>query len=167
MTSVIEGQEQRAGRIAVARLTPGELPALLAMLGRCSSTTLFHRFHGITDGIVYARGLAVPDAHSAAFLAWNGGCCVGLANLAGTAAATHVGVLVEDRYQRMGVGRRLFAVLVAEARRRRIDELRAEVLGERAFVVRLLARAGAVRCGITSGVYSVRLDTHAARCGPR
>lgn len=150
----------------MAPLTPTELSALLAMLRRCSKRTLLHRFHGFTDGVAYATELVAPDPERVVLQAWDGERCVGLATLAGPVGDTHMGVLVEDEYQRLGIGRRLFWSLVAEARRRGVDEVRAEVLGERAFIVRLLARAGPVRTGIASGVYSVRLDLAGALRGP-
>ena len=74
------------------------------MLGRCSSMTLYHHFHGITDGVAYARHvLANADGHDS-YLAWSEDRCVGVGSLHVGEDQAEIGVLVEDSWQRRGVG---------------------------------------------------------------
>jgi hypothetical protein len=54
----------------------------VAMLGRCSRTSRYRRFHGVTDGVAYARSLAGRTDHES-LAAWAGSRCVGVATLAG------------------------------------------------------------------------------------
>ena len=99
------------------------------MLGRCSSMTLYHRFHGITDGVAYARHvLANADGHDS-YLAWSEDRCVGVGSLHVGEDQAEIGVLVEDSWQRRGVGTALLAALVGRARRCDLSSLRADVLG--------------------------------------
>ena len=50
-------------RLHIRALSPGQLGGLLEMLGRCSASSLFHRFHGVTDGTAYARHLVATSGH--------------------------------------------------------------------------------------------------------
>ena len=120
----------RSDRIRIAVLDPGDSDALLAMLGRCSPMTLYHRFHGITDGVAYARHvLATADGHDS-YLAWSDDRCVGVGSLHVGANQAEIGVLVEDGWQRRGVGTALLTMLVGRARQLDLSSLRADVLGE-------------------------------------
>ena len=73
-----------------------DVPAVIAMLGRCSRATLYRRFHGFTDGVAHAsQTLAGLDQH--AYGAWSGGRCIGMASLAVDGEDYgDIGVLVED-----------------------------------------------------------------------
>jgi GNAT superfamily N-acetyltransferase len=66
-----------------------------------------------------------------------------------------LGVLVEDRWQRRGVGTALVDRLVASARARGIDQLVANVLGEDRFVLEVLRRIGPIEATLEWGVYTV------------
>ena len=83
---------------------------------------------------------------------------MGFGTLAGPAGNVHVGVLVEDAWQRRGVGKRIFSALTDMARATLVTELHADVLGEDGFVLPLLAEAGGLHVSLASGVYSVRVD---------
>src|SRR5579864_5314772 len=87
------------------RLSAADTDAVLAMLLRCSRDTLYRRFHGVTDGTAYARQLLrTPSGHDT-LGAWCGTRCVGIATLAdGSDGCSDVGVLVEDAWQRRGLG---------------------------------------------------------------
>jgi GNAT superfamily N-acetyltransferase len=55
-----------------------------------------------------------------------------------------LGVLVEDGWQRRGIGTELLTRLVASARARGIDDIVADVLGEDGFVLSALRHMGTV-----------------------
>ena len=68
--------------IRITALESGDADAVFAMLGRCSLTTLYHRFHGMTDGISHATQVLANAADQSSYAAWNTDQCVGLASLA-------------------------------------------------------------------------------------
>ena len=153
----------RSDRIRIAVLDPGDSDALLAMLGRCSPMTLYHRFHGITDGVAYARHvLATADGHDS-YLAWSDDRCVGVGSLHVGANQAEIGVLVEDGWQRRGVGTALLTMLVGRARQLDLSSLRADVLGENSFTLPVLGRVGPTRTSLATGNYTVLVDL---RTGP-
>jgi GNAT superfamily N-acetyltransferase len=133
-------------------LSPNQLGGLLEMLRRCSRSSLVHRFHGVTDGTDHVRQLVATQGHGHESLsAWSGGRCVGLATL----GDHELGILVEDRWQRRGVGTALVDRLVASARARGFDHLVANVLGEDRFVLEVLRRIGPIEATLEWGVYTV------------
>src|SRR5262249_19633849 len=120
MTSVIttQGSPARPAQppvgnwISVKPATVTDTPAVLDMVGRCSAVSLFHRFHGPSDGLLYTRALLAGQSIDETLVAWHGDACVGLATLSRDRdGASHLGVLVEDAWQRRGVGRRLVSAL--------------------------------------------------------
>lgn len=82
-------------QLHIRALSPGQLRDFLEMVGRCSPSSLFHRFHGITDGTAYVRYLVATPGHET-FTAWSDARCVGVATLARSGCDHEVGVLVED-----------------------------------------------------------------------
>lgn len=136
-----------------------DLAAVLAMMERCSPRTLFHRFHGVSDGRPHMTALLQHPPGDEVLAAWDGSACVGLAMLGRDAAGTvHLGVLVEDAWQRHGVGARLVADLLRRARRNGVRRVHADVLGEDAFIVTALRRVGPLSVSIESGTLSVEID---------
>lgn len=126
------------------------------MTGRCSRATVYHRFHGFIDLPTYLAGLfAGEQVH---FAAWRDGACVGLATVAPSSSGPDVGVLVEDQWQRRGIGSALFERVVAAARQKKLAGLHADVLFDDAFALRLLRRHGSLKVDIEYGVYSVQLS---------
>lgn len=152
---------------ALAELGSADLPALLEMLTRCSAATLQRRFHGPSDGVAYLTRVAAGGDASDTVLAWLGEQCVGAATLAGSGDDVELGVLVEDAWQRRGVGTRLVRRLVERARAAGVTVLRADVLGEDRFILRALSRIDDLRVSCESGVYTARVklgrDTRRAR----
>jgi GNAT superfamily N-acetyltransferase len=145
--------------MAVKRAAVTDTPAVLAMLGRCSPATLFHRFHGPSDGVVYTRALLARQSIDETLVAWHDEACVGLATLSRDREGTpHLGVLVEDAWQRQGVGRQLVSTLLGQARAHGVRHVHADVLGEDRFLVQALRRAGSMTVAIASGSYSVDID---------
>jgi GNAT superfamily N-acetyltransferase len=127
------------------------------MLGRCSRATLFRRFHGYSDGTAHVRSLTAGRRHLST-TAWDGADCVGLATLAAGPGGHDLGVLVEDRFQRRGVGTALVARLLADARVAGVASFGADLLYDTAFAVRLLAQAGPLRSSLDWGVLRVTVD---------
>ena len=139
---------------------PADRQPLEAMLGRCSESTLFHRFHGggrVAPAHYLDRLLAAPAGHRI-LLARVGPDVVGVAEAHGDGdGSAELAVLVEDAWQHRGVGSRLVAALVAGERRRGVGALRATVLAEDRWVVDLLARVGPLSGRPTTGVYEVQV----------
>jgi GNAT superfamily N-acetyltransferase len=161
MTTVIENQASDAGQgraidpLRIAKASPEDNTAVLAMLGRCSRNTLFHRFHGLTDGIAYTDA-QLQKTTDIVHAVWLGSACIALGVLVPEGdGAWELGVLVEDAWQRKGVGRRLVTSLLAEARRRDGSTLRAVVLGEDAAMLRPLRRLGPSHSYIDSGTVTL------------
>jgi GNAT superfamily N-acetyltransferase len=129
----------------------------VAVLRRCSREALFHRFHGFTDGVAYTKQLA-ERGDQETVVAWSGGQCVGFATLAISGDRADVGVLVEDCWQRQGVGTTLFRAVIEPARRRRLSRVHADLLAEDAFLLPALSRIGNLHTSLAWGAYSVELD---------
>src|SRR4029079_12902629 len=106
MTSVMMAQGPTAPTRLPAEETvlrpaaASDADAVLAMLARCSLDTLFHRFHGFSDGVAYFGSLLRDAPVQQTLLAWYGSSCVGVANLGvAQTCAVDLGVLVEDAWQ--------------------------------------------------------------------
>jgi GNAT superfamily N-acetyltransferase len=160
MTIVMTGQVTGGpkSRLDIRRPTHSDTAAVLGMVERCSPRSRFYRFHGPSDGIAYTVSqLRRPG--DAVLLAWDGPRCVGMGALArDNAGGGDIGVLVEDAYQRRGLGRRLLLGLRAEAHLLGIGTIHADVMGDDAHLVRELRRLGPARVAIDSGTYSVDID---------
>ena len=156
----IKNQDRRTypAPFRVAVLEPADSEALLGMLGRCSPTSLYRRFHGVTNGVFYARQVVAAAGGRDSYVAWIGKECVGLGNLRVCNDTADVGVLVEDDWQRRGVGTALLIALV-----RRVGEcgshfLRADVLEENRFALQVLARLGPANTSLAAGSYTTLVD---------
>jgi GNAT superfamily N-acetyltransferase len=145
--------------VAVLRPTPSDLEAVLAMVARCSRTTLFHRFHGFTDGVAYYVALLRDRPVDHTVLAWHGSSCVGVASLGlGSAGTFDLGVLVEDAWQRRGIGTWLTQSLLDRARAEGVPTVHADVLGDDSFIVEALRRIGLLKVAVEFGAYSIDVD---------
>jgi GNAT superfamily N-acetyltransferase len=133
---------------------PDQLPDVLGLLSRCSRETLFKRFHGATDGTFHAIDLAARHDHDTLGV-WSGTDLVGIATLAAGSGLHEVGVLIEDAWQRRGLGTELLRRLADLALRAGILEVRAEVLGDNGWLLAVLSRVGTVEASVHWGVYSV------------
>ncbi|HWC39308.1 MAG TPA: GNAT family N-acetyltransferase, partial [Acidimicrobiales bacterium] len=150
--------------MATARIE--DTPAVVAMVGRCSQRTLFHRFHGPTDGVAYTRRLFEDLPRHDTLMAWNGLVCVGFATLAcDEEGVGHLGVLVEDVWQRRRVGTRLTAALVDGAVARGVSTLRADVLTGDRFILDLLRPIGPSAVSFDLGSFSGLVDLSRAQRG--
>lgn len=161
MTTVIEGQPatSRCSSAPVVRpMLPGDRGALMEMLRRCSRGSLYHRFHGFSDGTDYVSRQLRTDPDIVR-IAWSGPDCVGFGVLAENRGRPwDLGILVEDAWQRRGVGTLLLHDLLTEARRRRLRVVEANIRYEDAFIVRLLRRAGSVRSQLDGWTLTVEVS---------
>ncbi|GAA3723524.1 GNAT family N-acetyltransferase [Plantactinospora mayteni] len=132
--------------LAVRTAVPDDLPAVLAMHGRCSARSLHRRFP--------ARGAASPDrlrrllspAHGVTLLASTGGVdgeperVVAMANLAAEGVLAELALLVEDGWQRRGLGAALLRRLVGYATRAGYAALLAHTGADNVGMLRILDR---------------------------
>jgi GNAT superfamily N-acetyltransferase len=164
MTSVMAVQApvspHRVGnKVVVLGPNASNLEAVLAMLARCSRTTLFRRFHGFTDGVAYHEALLRDRPVDQTLLAWYRSTCVGVASLGvGAAGNIDLAVLVEDAWQRRGVATQLAESLLARARAKGVTTVHADVLGDDLFILQALRRIGPLTVSIEFGIYSVDID---------
>ena len=145
-------------RTRVTVLERAHAAALLAMVGRCSAMSLYRRFHGVTDGVAYTEQVLAGAARGDSYVAWRGDRCVGLGNLHVCDDTAEIGVLVEDDWQRRGVGTALLIALVRRVRERGSHFLSADVLAENHFVLQGLASIGPMRTALAYGSYTVLVD---------
>ncbi len=138
------------------------------MLARCGLETRYHRFHAPLRSfpeLYLTEALAGPAEHTA-LIAEHSGAVVALASCRVIAAGSaELAVLVEDRWQRHGLGSRLLALLIADADRGGLRVLRASVLAEQVWVLRLLRGGGRCETSMTRGVFSVTLHRQPGQAG--
>jgi GNAT superfamily N-acetyltransferase len=150
----------RPAVVTVRRALPGDREALTLMHERCTIGTSYQRFHGplkaipepyLTEALsgspVHYALVASPDAglRSTTSSTETSGPApiIALASCRAVAeGAAELGVLVEDDWQRHGLGVRLLADLVAHAHRKDFRVLQAQVLPEQAWIAGLLRRHG-------------------------
>ncbi|WP_435612428.1 N-acetyltransferase family protein [Streptomyces sp. bgisy159] len=103
--------------ITVRRADVGDLQAAKEMHERCSSRTLGMRYHGpVGDADRYLKHLLSPRFGRTLAVRTPSGRIVGLGHLLWDGDETEVALLVEDRWQRRGIGGELLRRLVAMAR---------------------------------------------------
>src|ERR1700722_19472311 len=164
MTSVMTVQAPSAPsrwvrQVTVLRPAASDTEAVQAMLGRCSRATLFHRFHGFTDGRAYFGALLRDRPVDPTLLAWYRSACVGVATLGiGATGIFDLAVLVEDGWQRRSVGTQLTASVIDSARARGVSTVHADVLGDDLFILEAVGRIGPLTVSIESGSLSIDID---------
>jgi GNAT superfamily N-acetyltransferase len=143
--------------LALRPVTGSEIPAIGAMWERCSLATRIARFHAPVRDIPasYLKAVLADPAANVLAACEPVGDVVALASLirspgSGTA---ELGVLVEDSWQRRGIGRRLVAHLITAAPARGITTLTASVLATNTQVADLLRQV--------PGQFSIALDGEA------
>ncbi|AXL87426.1 GNAT family N-acetyltransferase [Streptomyces sp. CB09001] len=102
--------------ITVRRADTRDVPAAKAMHERCSERTLGMRYHGpVGDADRYLNHLLSPRFGRTLAVQTASGRIVGLGHLLWDGDETEVALLVEDGWQRRGIGSELLARLVAMA----------------------------------------------------
>ena len=140
-----EGATPGASAIALRRPDPGDRQGLDAMVGRCSLASRYGRFLGplrrFPAGHLDAVTGPHPDVEAFVGVPRRGDTravlALGSLHLQDTECA-EVALLVEDAWQRRGVGTRLLVRLAEQARLRDLTVLQATVLSEHTHVLRLL-----------------------------
>jgi GNAT superfamily N-acetyltransferase len=141
--------------LRIRPLTPSDMLAVSEMTARCSRDTIYHRFHGFINLPNYLGTLLAGEQKSV--LAWWGSSCVGLASLGPGLRGQELAVLVEDAWQRQGVGGAMCEALVDLARGQGFALLHADVLFEDVFILGVLARYGRLQVELEYGDYSVAI----------
>ncbi|QQM44896.1 GNAT family N-acetyltransferase [Streptomyces liliifuscus] len=102
--------------ITVRRADAGDVDAAKAMHERCSSRTLSMRYHGpVGDADKYLNHLLSPRFGRTLAVQTASGRIVGLGHLLWDGDETEIALLVEDDWQRRGIGSELLGRLVAMA----------------------------------------------------
>jgi hypothetical protein len=164
MTSVImeqapSGSSRGVTEVTLQRPAASDTEAVLTMLSRCSRATLFHRFHGHTDGVAYFGTLLRDGPVDQTLLAWYRSTCVGVATLgAAPTGIVDLGVLVEDAWQRRGVGTQLAVSLLESARLKGVTTVHADVLGDHLFILEALRGIDPLTVSIEFGSFSIDID---------
>ena len=145
-----------ADRCGVRRAAAGDRPALERMLTRCTGQTRYRRFHGpvkVFPERYLTEALSGSPLHFAlvAYLADDAaedspvveGTVVALASCrAVDEGVAELGILVEDEWQRRGVGSHLLREIVAYAAGTGLRALQAQVLADQPWIVGLLRHHG-------------------------
>jgi GNAT superfamily N-acetyltransferase len=128
--------------ISVRPVTGSDAHAMASMWQRCALTTRIARFHAPvrTIPVSYLTAVFADPSASVVAACQHCGAVVALASLIPDASrhSAELGVLVEDAWQRAGIGRRLVAHLISTAHARGITTLTASVLADNAKVANLL-----------------------------
>jgi GNAT superfamily N-acetyltransferase len=163
--------------LMVRQALTGDRAALEAMFGRCSRETAYRRFHGYVTAIpagYLAEALAGVPEHFALVVTDGPGVVAlascregepgGAAGRAATAAGgdapagAELGILVEDGWQRCGLGWLLLRRLIEHADSRGLSILHAQVLEEQAWIDRLLGAFGKCSTAFRSGTREIVLQ---------
>jgi GNAT superfamily N-acetyltransferase len=145
--------------LAVRRAQEFDAAALADMFARCSSQTRYRRFHGHITMFParYMAGALVRSPVHAAFVAClDDGRVVGLAECHTVApGVAELAFLVEDAWQRLGIGRALLREVMGHADRSGLRTLTAQVLAEQSWIVGVLGTCGPCESGTSRGVLDV------------
>lgn len=152
-----------AAEIGVRALGPADASDVGAMVGRCGPETLYRRFHGVPNRPAQRLADQVRAEEAGVHLgAFGPGGLLALASLVRHRdAAWEIALLVEDRWQRRGVGRVLTVALGEVARRRGVRRVVVTYLYDAADPVRALLRTGgwrAVSTTVDAGAVEVVLE---------
>ena len=145
-----------AGTCSVRRAAAADRPALERMLARCTGQTRYRRFHGPVTAFperYLTEALSGSPLHFALVACLDEDAERGGTVVEGTVVAlascravdegvAELGILVEDDWQRRGLGGDLLGEIVAYAARTGLRALQAQVLAEQPWIVGLLRRHG-------------------------
>jgi GNAT superfamily N-acetyltransferase len=164
-----------ASACEVRRAAAGDRPALERMLARCTGETRYRRFHGYVNLFpepYLTEALSGSPLHFALVACAAAGeiddtvvddtvvddTLVALASCRAVAeGVAELGVLVEDAWQRHGVGAQLFREIVGYASRTGLRALQAQVLGDQSWIVGVLRRYGPCEVVAARGTLTMTL----------
>lgn len=138
------------GSLVIRRGTLADARLLQAMHARCSAPTVFRRYHAPLPHVTQrlARALLEPSG-GMSYVVTIGEDMVALGLLAIGPSGPELGLMVEDRWQRQGIGARLTRALATEAADRGLDTLTLMVQPDNEAVLPTVRRAG-LRAHVTS-----------------
>ena len=157
VADILETNESLSFTVAI----PDDIQAIKAMLTRCSALSRLRRFFRLVPSApprYLEQVLSDPD-HFALVIRLDGQ-PIGLAELHRTGGRSgDLGLVVEDAFQRRGIGTAAFRALVRQARKQGLCLLTADVQLENVHVIAWLLRVGSASvrrshdvCHITLGV---------------
>jgi GNAT superfamily N-acetyltransferase len=152
--------------VHVRRAAQRDRAAIAAMFARCSGETRYRRFHGnvnvfpqryLTEALsgspVHFALVAIADGGS------DGGSVVALASCrTESPGVAEVGVLVEDAWQRLGIGGLLLGEIAGYASRTGLTTLKAQILAGQSWIIRVLRRYGPCETARVRDVLDVTLS---------
>jgi len=142
--------------------TPSDGEKLLSMFARASSETIYKRFHipypEVPEWMVdLMLGTDHHDKESLVAVAEEKIVGHSLYVRFGDDTEAEMAIIVEDRWQSMGVGKALLSELEERARLRGIDTFTGEVLATNRAMLGLAAMFAGTHYKIEDGVYHVRM----------
>ncbi len=157
------------GTFELATPEPDRIPELVAMFERCSAGSRYARFLSPVAALPpdHVNQVVSPRRgdRSWAVAAVPSGSIVGLASLfLLDEAHAELGLLVEDAYQRHGMGTFLLATVIAHATKVGLRGLHALVLSDSRHVRRMLERHGEVVSRAESHTTELSLMLRPDRC---
>jgi GNAT superfamily N-acetyltransferase len=150
----------------IRRIVQSDRAPLNDLFSRCSEGTRRRRFHGLVRAFPepYLSDVLEGRGGHLALVAETGGIVVALASSNRLPdQAAELGILVEDAHQRHGLGSRLLNRLVEQADREGLRQLRASVLVDQAWVLRLLRPYGSCEVRVSFGVLDIALRRDLSR----
>ena len=137
------------------------------MIGRCSREAVRQRFHGYRRSFPEAyltSALGGSPGHFALVAEAPGRSIVALASCVTVAGeAADIAILVEDGYQRQGIGSTMLRMLVAYADHSGFGTLQATVLTEQEWILPFICGYGACSATVSMGVFEVTLHREKGR----
>ncbi len=152
--------------VHVRRAAERDRAALAGMFARCTGETRYRRFHGhvsvlpqryLTEALsgspVHFALVAIADDGS------DDGAVVALASCRTERAdVAELGVLVEDAWQRLGIGGLLLREIAGYASRAGLTTLKAQILAEQSWIIRALRRYGTCEAARVRDMFDVALS---------
>ena len=159
---------RHATAVRIRPATPADGPALTEMLARCSESTRLKRFLAPlrSSPEPYLTEALAGHADHLALVAATPTAVVALASCRATAGATaDLAVLVEDAWQRQGIGTCLLNGLLDHADRNGLRTLKATMRPEQDWIMWALRAFGACTARLSMAVLEVtmRREPHRAR----
>jgi GNAT superfamily N-acetyltransferase len=146
------------GALTIRDISSGDADRLRRMFSRLSPETIYRRFHSPFPRVPeWALALlAGVDHDKESLVAVVGEEIVGHAMYVRSENEAEIGIVVEDAWQRKGIGKLLLIRLALAARRRRIEAFTGVVLGQNRPMMLLLAAVfTGVKSTIRGGQYEI------------
>jgi RimJ/RimL family protein N-acetyltransferase len=147
------------------KATLSDLPTIEAMFKRCSVRALHYRFFRPLPSapLGYLEEVLADGENHHAFVVRRNGNAIGLAELHVEGPwSGALALIIEDPYQRIGIGTEALQLLVRRARELGLRMLIADVLFENAPVLRALRRIGPTSVSRIDDIFHVEVDLKTA-----